>query len=342
MSNERDIAHLTAERIQGFLDGVLPAGEVADVQRHVTSCSSCRADMESWQLLFSELGGLERLAPADALHRAVLAGLDTAADALADRRLDALLSALDRFSPSPAFAARVMASWRAQGSAAGAHVVDAEVEALLAGLGHYEPTPAFAARVMQDWRTETAGHTALEAEIDGVFAGLGHFDPSPAFAQRVMAGVHVAAPVAARGKQQVPLAALVRKAAAFAGRMVPRTRNAWAVISGVAVTPVSVMALLAYTIFSNPLATPANLAQFAWWRVSAGASLVADTIQGLLLDSSAAMQAYSAFEYVGSSPLVAAGGAVSFALLTCSALFVLYKNLIPTHAVEHNYARISA
>lgn len=332
------MTHLTAERIQGFLDGLLPAGEVADVQRHVTSCSSCRADMESWQLLFSELGGLERLEPAAALHEAVLAGLRT----VADSQLDALLDAIGRFSPSPAFAARVMAEWRAQASAATTHVADAEVEALLAGLGHYEPTPAFAARVMQDWRTVAVGQAALEAEIDGVFAGLGHFEPSPAFAQRVMAKVDVGALAAARSKQPVPLAALVQKAVAFAGRVVPRTRNAWAIISGVAVTPLSVVALLAYTVFSKPLATPANLAQFAWWRVSSAASVVSESIQGLLLDSSAATQAYSAFEYVGSSPFVAAGGAASFALLTCGALLVLYKNLMPTQSVEPNYARIAA
>ena len=64
MSNERDLTHLTAERIQGFLDGVLPEREVAVVQSHVTSCSHCRAELESWQFLFSELGGLERLEPA--------------------------------------------------------------------------------------------------------------------------------------------------------------------------------------------------------------------------------------------------------------------------------------
>ncbi len=336
MPNERDPTHLTAERIQGFLDGVLPEKEVAVVQSHVTSCSHCRTELESWQFLFSELGGLESLAPATAFREAVLAGLSTAAAS----RLDAMLNAMERFSPSPTFAARVMAAWRTQASSATAHVADAEVEALLAGLGHYQPQAAFAARVMENWRHETAGQAALETEIDGVFAGLRHFEPSPAFAQRVMAKVDVGA--LARRKQPIPLTALVRKAAAFAGRMVPRTRHAWAVISGVAVTPVSVGALLAFAIFSNPLATPANLAQFAWWRVSSVASALSESIQGLLLDSAATMQAYSAFEYVGSSPLMAAGGALSFALLTCSALWVLYKNLIPTHAVEQSYARISA
>jgi len=336
LSHERDLTHLTAERIQGFLDGALSATEVADVQSHVTSCSHCQADLEAWQVLFSELGGLERLEPATALRWAILAGLDS----VANSQLDKMLEALEHFSPSPAFAAQVMVEWRAQSGTAAARVADVEVEALLAGLGHYQPAPAFAARVMEDWRGAAVAQTALEAEIDGVFAELGHFEPSVAFSQRVMAGVDVGA--LARRKQPTPLTALVRKAAAFAGRMVPRTRHAWAVISGVAVTPVSVVALLAYTIFSNPLATPANLAQFAWWRVSSAAAVLGESLQGLLLDSSMAMQAYSAFEYVGASPVMAAGGAFSFALMTCGALWVLYKNLIPTHWVEQSYARITA
>jgi Putative zinc-finger len=299
LSNERDLTHLTAERIQGFLDGVLPAVEVARVQRHVTSCSQCQADLESWRFLFSELGGLERLQPAAAFRDSVLAGLGT--------------------------------------------VADSQVEALLSGLGHYQPAPAFAARVMERWRHETAGQAALEAEIEGVFAGVGHFQPSPAFSRHIMAKVDVGALVRqARGKQPARVAVLVGNVAAFAGRLIPRTRHAWAVISGVAVTPVSVVALLAYAVFSNPLATPANLAQFAWWRVAGVISTLSESIPGLLLDSTATAQAYTAFEYVGSSPLTAAGGALSFALLTCGAVWVLYKNLISARAVDQSYARIAA
>jgi Putative zinc-finger len=339
LSNARDLTHLTAERIQGFLDGLLPAREVADVQQHVTSCSRCRSDLEAWQMLFSELGDLEQLEPAESLRQAILAGLESAAE----RQLDALLDAIERFSPSPTFAARVMAEWRSRASTASTRVADVEVEALLSGLGHYQPEPAFAARVMEDWRSEKAGQAALEIEIDGVFAGLGQFQPSPAFSQLVMAKVDVGGLVRqAASTQPVPLAALVRRAGAFAGRMVPRTKHAWAVISGVAVTPASVVALLAYAIFSNPLATPANLAQFAWWRVASAGSMLGGSVQGFFLDSTLAIQGYSAFEYVASSPLVAAGGALSFALLTCGALWVLYKNLIPTSAVEQGYARIAA
>jgi putative zinc finger protein len=300
LSNKRDMPHLTAERIQGFLDGALSAREVTDVRWHVTSCARCRRDLDSWQFLFAELSSLERLEPATSLRAAILAGLDAGLGTAADSRL----------------------------------------EALLAGLGHYHPAPAFAARVMEEWHDEGVGQVALEAEIDGVFAEVGHFGPSPAFSQLVMSKVDIRA--ISQAKQPVPLAALVRNAAAYVGRMVPRTRHAWAVISGVAVTPVSVVALLAYAIFSNPLATPTTLAQFAWWRVSEAVSGLGGWFEGLLLDSSAVMQAYSAFEYVGSSPLVAAGGALSFALLTCGALWVLYKNLMPAHAVEQSYARITA
>lgn len=297
------MAHLTAVRIQGFLEGHLPAREVADVQRHVTSCSSCQADLSSWQLLFSELKDLERLEPSAGFHAGVLARLDPGAD----EQLHAMLTALARFSPSADFTTGVMAKWRAQAGTATSQVVDAEVEALLAGLGHFHPSPAFSRSVLRQ----------------------------------------VAVPGLARGahrKRPVSIAALVRKAAAFAGATVPRTRNAWAVVmSGVAVTPLSVLALLAYAVFSKPLATPANLAHFAWWQVTGAASLLGEWVRGLLLDSSLATQGYLAFEYVGSSsPLMATGGALSFAFLTCGALLVLYKNLLPTPVVEQSHARIAA
>ena len=65
--------HLTAERIQAFLDDALSRNERAEVQEHATSCGRCQAEVEAWQLLYAELGGLPELSPAPNFGDRVLA-----------------------------------------------------------------------------------------------------------------------------------------------------------------------------------------------------------------------------------------------------------------------------
>ncbi len=88
MAQKRPNTHLTAERIQAFLDDVLSRDDRAEVQEHATFCGRCQAELESWQLLYSELGGLLELSPAPSFRERVLAGLDTAVPAVAAARAE--------------------------------------------------------------------------------------------------------------------------------------------------------------------------------------------------------------------------------------------------------------
>ena len=78
MAKKHSKTHLTGERIQAFLDDALSRDERAEVQEHATFCGRCQAEVETWQLLYSELGELPELSPVPNFRDRVLAGLDTA------------------------------------------------------------------------------------------------------------------------------------------------------------------------------------------------------------------------------------------------------------------------
>ena len=86
MAKKRSEAHLTVERIQAFLDDSLSLDERAEVQAHSTFCGSCQAELEAWQLLYSELDGLAALDPAADFRDRVLASLDSAVSSAAKER----------------------------------------------------------------------------------------------------------------------------------------------------------------------------------------------------------------------------------------------------------------
>ena len=81
MAMKHPKTHLTAERIQAFLDEALSRDERAEVQEHATLCGRCQAELEAWRLLYSELGELPELSPAPNFGDRVLAGLDKAVGA---------------------------------------------------------------------------------------------------------------------------------------------------------------------------------------------------------------------------------------------------------------------
>ena len=63
MAKKHSKTHLTAARIQAFLDDALSREERVEIQDHATFCGHCQAEMETWQLLYSELGELPQLSP---------------------------------------------------------------------------------------------------------------------------------------------------------------------------------------------------------------------------------------------------------------------------------------
>ena len=315
MAQKRPKTHLTAERIQAFLDEALSRDERARVQEHAAFCGRCQAELEAWQLLYSELGELAELSPAPSFRDRVLAGLDTAAPA----------------EPAPK---RLFGWSRRRAVRAAQHIGPERLQDYIEGL---LPTGQMA-RVST--HLEACGNCRSEEEqwrslIQGI-EKLPVMAPSSAFAGQVMGRVRIRRlmrPVAARTARA--------RAAAWAGRMVPRTQRAWALISGIALTPFAVGALLTYAVFSNPLVTPGGLASFLWWRVSGGATALGGFLMDGLVESPIAFYAYSVLDLLAGAPTVTAMVTVSFSAAMSLSGWVLYRNLITTRTVDGNYARAS-
>ncbi|GMR12458.1 MAG: hypothetical protein BMS9Abin29_0647 [Gemmatimonadota bacterium] len=307
--------HLTAEQIQALLDGQLSDGDFADAQEHVVFCSRCHADLEAWQLLYAELGGLSEL------------------------------------GPSPDFAARVLehipaqeaaAPWRqkvrawiaARGRSARDHLSPERLQDYVEGL-----VPA---RRVAQIEAHLSGCKACRSDMaawQGLFEGLGtlqSMEPGEGFYERVMAQHRVLKLLEA----WEPAAA---RTGAFARvkRLVPRTRKAWAVVAGLAVPPITIGSVLLGEVFSNPALTPGYLAYFLSWKVGELGSALGSSLMDGAVESAAAFQAYAVVEFLSGSPLIALAGAVAFAALSASAAWILYANLFQTRRTEQSYVRAS-
>lgn len=307
--------HLTAQRIQELLDGQLPERELADVQEHVVFCARCQSELEAWQLLYSELGGLTEMEPSPHFAARVL----------------------ERF-PEPEAAApfgqRVRSWLVARGKRAAEHLSPERLQDYVDGV--------IPDRQMARIDAHVEGCTACRAEVSewqGLFAGLGTLqtmEPSDGFYERVMAQHRVLQLVQAWEPVSAQIGAL-----AWAKRLIPRTRRAWAMLAGVATAPLTIMGVLLFEMFSNPALTPGYLGSFLTWKVTEwGAALGSAFLDGAF-ESTAAFQAYSAIDFLSGSPLLAVGGALSFGALSVSAAWVLYTNLFRTRSTEHPYAQAS-
>jgi anti-sigma factor RsiW len=307
-------AHLTAERIQAFLDNSLSRDERDEVHAHSVFCGSCQAEIEAWRLLYSELDGLPELRPGPNFRDHVLASLDTSAS----------VTARDR-----------AVGWLRRRAGQAAKHVDPErlqdyVDGLLpagqmARISTHLDGCGACSREEEQWRSLILGIRKLPVMA-----------PSSGFNGRVMARIHLGQLV----RPAVPRTA-GQRALHWAGRLVPRTQRAWAVISGIALTPATVMALLGYAVFSNPLVTPGGLASFLWWRVSGGATVLWTFLANGLVESGLLLTAYSIWDLLAAAPAVTAVAAVSFAAATSLAGWVLYRNLITTQTVDGKYAGLS-
>lgn len=315
-----DIRHLSEEAFQGFLDGSLPDAEADRVREHVVSCARCRSELEGWEVLFHELGGLGELEPSPGF---------------ADGVMDALPA------PEPAtvpLAARIRGLFGLGRKApavttADGHLTGSAAQDLLEGL---LPRPQavtaeehlHACRLCRDevdaWRT-------LMVRLDDV----PRMAPSPGFSERVMAHVRVKSALA------VARPTVRERLAAWLESISPRTRKGFAGLAGAAVTPMATLALVAYVVFSHPLVTVGNLLTFFWLEAQDVTGALLSTLLGGTVESGLLARGWDLVQTVGGSPGAAALLFALFSALTVAAVWVLYRNLIATHTVDERYAHVS-
>lgn len=313
--------HLAPEGVQALLDGVLEGDEARAARAHVDTCARCRAEVEGWDLLFSELHGLGRLEPRPGFGDRVLADVDVR-------------------TPEPLpWAARVL-GWLGLGkgrrSAArhlGPRGFQEYLEELvparqLARMEAHVESCGRCGRELQAWR-------GLLARLESLPA----FQPSPEFAEEVMARVRLReAPAVA------PAVAPARIAARVAGRLrriVHGTRKGWAVASGVALAPAVALGTILYAVFSHPLLTPSSLTSFLWWKIGDLTRAVGSWVFDQVVESATAFHAVSAIDAVAGAPELAAGGGLLLAGLMLAATWILYRNLISAPPVDGSYANVS-
>ncbi len=315
--SQRSHEHLSADRLQAFLDGALPQRERRRVEAHLTSCARCSEEVESWRLLFEDLATLPAHTPAAAFRDRVMASVALPGGApLRERLWRGLLTLLPAARPAHPAAERLQ------------DLVDGALPGQVAArvAAHAEECPRCADEV-RAWR---AIHTGL--------AALPSYAPGEGFAGRVMAAVRIPEPELAPARAPSPaLVPAWRRAARAAARFVPRTRRAWATLSGIAVTPAVTVGLVLFTVFSHPTLTPQALASFVLWQIgelaAAGWAVFAEgALSGAQVFGVDAL-VRTALE----APFVLAGGALAYSIATALALRVLYKNLL----VNRRHARVS-
>lgn len=309
--NERiPTQHLGAEDLQALIEGALPQGGRARLEEHLASCARCAAELDAWRAVFHALDALPELAPSAAFGDRVMAGVRVSEP----RSLAARARALVGFGALAGHPAPDRLQDLAEGC------LPARLAARVRT--HLEACPTCA--------TEAA---AWRATFDHL-QGLKRLAPAAGFADRVMAQVRVPVPV----PQRVPE---WRRALAWARSMVPRTRRAWAAVSGVAVTPAVTLGLVVWTLASHPTLTAGALASFVWWKASALAALAWEAVAARALQSAGLFEAYSFFGSLPWSPAALAGAVTALSAATVAATWVLYKNLFTPHPGDGRVAHAS-
>ena len=110
-------------------------------------------------------------------------------------------------------------------------------------------------------------------------------------------------------------------------RVLPATRKGWATVAGIATAPATVVAAAIWVLFSNPLVTPQALLSFAEWKVGDAAAALTGGLADLLGQSLGAFRAFQVIDFVSGSPAAAGLAVLLFAVLSVSALWILYRNL---------------
>lgn len=389
MTDRLSHEHLSAQRMQAFLDGELPSRDIASVEEHLASCARCSSELDGWRVLFEDLGGLGPIGPAEGFAERVMsgvtlpgAGAHIAPDVLHDfvdgqlaarqahkieehlracgsctAEADAWISVLqrldgmERFAPAEGFAARVMDEVAVPNHIPLAARVRGRVVEIF-GASRPEHVPEGILQDFVDGTLPTRAVARVEAHLDQCAActselgawqsvaarleTLESMAPSPALSARVMAEVRIQ-----QAAQELAPVSLWWRAGAAARRVVPQTRQAWAALSGVAVTPAVILGLMVWAVFSHPTLTLGSLASFAAWQVADLFTGLFSGTSALLLQSVDAFGIRTLFETVAGAPVVLAAIILTYTVLCVLAWRVLYRNLFANRSLLGRYAHVS-
>jgi anti-sigma factor RsiW len=307
--------HLSAERLQALLEGDLPPREQRLVEEHVAACARCSAELDGWSVLFEDLSELEPYGPRAGFGDRVMSAVHIPERLSLAARARAALGS-------------VLASGRP------AHVGTERLQDFVDGLLPARQVARVEAHVGECancGRELRAWHSLV-----GQLSSLERFAPGDAFADNVMAEVlaPAAAPVAARVVVREPA---WRRALGTARRFAPQTRRGWAALSGVAVTPAVTVGLVFYVVFSHPTLTPQALASFMMWKMGDLFSFGWNALLGAALGGVQSLGLGGLVETAMRDPLMIAGGALAYSVVSVLALRVLYKNLMG----NRRYVRLS-
>ena len=307
MSTHNDHGHLSAERIQAFLEEELPKREHRLVEEHLEACARCSSELAAWETLFSGLGALRGHRPHEGFADRVMTNVRLPEPRSLPERVRSRAAAMLGLGES-------------------GHVDDTLAQDLVDGLLPGRQV----ARVRR--HIERCGPCADQVEgfarIVSGLAALPRFEPSAAFADQVMARVDLAPRLASeRASETRGWLAAVR-------RLVPRTRRAWAALSGAAVTPVATVGLVAYAVFSHPALTLESLLSYVSWQIADLAAMGWGAMLGLMAQGVAALGLRDLLGAAASAPLAIAAASALYSVLVVMALRVLYKNLVTARSVD--------
>jgi anti-sigma factor RsiW len=81
LGSDRRSGHFGPDRLQDFLDGALPARQMARIRAHVADCEPCATEARAWGQVYARLGGLARFAPEPGFPELVMARLGARSEA---------------------------------------------------------------------------------------------------------------------------------------------------------------------------------------------------------------------------------------------------------------------
>lgn len=301
MSLSPRIGHLSPDEIQEFLEGGLSARQEAWVRGHLDVCPRCREEVQEWQGLFADLGGLGELVPREGFSEGVLARLRLNPSSVPRkgwwflrlgprRRVDTHLSARAFQEYLEGRLGR-----RAQERA----------EAHLAACSPCREE-------MRRWRR-------LWADL----ADLGHLSPSPQFAEGVLLRLR-ARSAEAPAPAPSPWPSIVR-GVGRAQRLLPRSPRGWAVAGGLALAPALVATALAWAVFSHPLVSVETVLTYLLWKTSSALAGALAGAGGGFFENPLVAGLYSLFQGVARAPWLLGVGSFLFSLGCAVSVWLLHR-----------------